>query len=285
MTRRLLQCCTTGGEPSRAVLPPLCPSLPRQPVPGAGCPDVPRLQRAGHGAPGEQRLLAGAAAPMHGCLLGPGAVRHGCPPQADSSRRPRPSLRAPRLSSWDACSALATSTSRARGGRCRSTMAGEGGAPRCAGAQHRCRRCRRAPLSSLPLPAGWGVPPLTRRPSPLSPAPRSLCSKELNFHTISSPLATQLPHAVGAAYACKVCQACAWMTSREGLMCRLVQLLNCFVQSSPRYTLTFAWAAPLAPTPPQLDGRAACAVAYFGEGAASEGDFHAGELPFSVLVT
>ena len=29
-------------------------------------------------------------------------------------------------------------------------------------------------------------------------------SKELNFHTISSPLATQLPHAVGAAYALKV---------------------------------------------------------------------------------
>ena len=29
-------------------------------------------------------------------------------------------------------------------------------------------------------------------------------SKQLNFHTISSPLATQLPHAVGAAYALKV---------------------------------------------------------------------------------
>ena len=29
-------------------------------------------------------------------------------------------------------------------------------------------------------------------------------SKELNFQTISSPLATQLPHAVGAAYALKV---------------------------------------------------------------------------------
>lgn len=29
-------------------------------------------------------------------------------------------------------------------------------------------------------------------------------SRELNFHTISSPLATQLPHAVGAAYAMKV---------------------------------------------------------------------------------
>jgi TPP-dependent pyruvate/acetoin dehydrogenase alpha subunit len=29
-------------------------------------------------------------------------------------------------------------------------------------------------------------------------------SKELRFHTVSSPLATQLPHAVGAAYALKV---------------------------------------------------------------------------------
>ena len=29
-------------------------------------------------------------------------------------------------------------------------------------------------------------------------------SRELNFHTISSPLATQLPHAVGAAYCLKV---------------------------------------------------------------------------------
>ena len=34
-------------------------------------------------------------------------------------------------------------------------------------------------------------------------------SKELNFHTISSPLATQLPHAVGAAYALKVQSAAA----------------------------------------------------------------------------
>lgn len=32
-------------------------------------------------------------------------------------------------------------------------------------------------------------------------------SAALNFHTISSPLATQLPHAVGAAYALKV-----WIT-------------------------------------------------------------------------
>lgn len=52
-------------------------------------------------------------------------------------------------------------------------------------------------------------------------------SKELNYQTVSSPLATQLPHAAGAAYAMKL--------SKAGTV----------------------------------------AVAYFGEGAASEGDFHA----------
>ena len=30
-------------------------------------------------------------------------------------------------------------------------------------------------------------------------------SKALNFQTVSAPLATQMPHAVGAAYALKVC--------------------------------------------------------------------------------
>ena len=34
-------------------------------------------------------------------------------------------------------------------------------------------------------------------------------SKALNFHTVSAPLATQLPHAVGAAYALKVPSAAA----------------------------------------------------------------------------
>ncbi|RPA86252.1 hypothetical protein BJ508DRAFT_411433 [Ascobolus immersus RN42] len=53
-------------------------------------------------------------------------------------------------------------------------------------------------------------------------------SERLNVHSISSPLATQIPHAVGAAYGLK----------REG------------------------------------EGRVV--VCYFGEGAASEGDFHAG---------
>ncbi|KAI0849826.1 thiamine diphosphate-binding protein [Daldinia vernicosa] len=58
-------------------------------------------------------------------------------------------------------------------------------------------------------------------------------SKELNIHTISSPLATQIPQAAGAAYALKM------------------QHIN-------------------DPTvPPRV------ATVYFGEGAASEGDFHA----------
>lgn len=58
-------------------------------------------------------------------------------------------------------------------------------------------------------------------------------SKELNVHTISSPLATQIPHASGAAYACK-------MQDQQN------------PNEEPRVV--------------------AC---YFGEGAASEGDFHA----------
>ncbi|CAN6664679.1 pyruvate dehydrogenase E1 component subunit alpha, mitochondrial [Trichomonascus vanleenenianus] len=52
-------------------------------------------------------------------------------------------------------------------------------------------------------------------------------SQELNIHPISSPLATQIPHAAGAAYAVK------------------------------------------------MQGGDRCVICYFGEGAASEGDFHA----------
>jgi 2-oxoisovalerate dehydrogenase E1 component alpha subunit len=57
-------------------------------------------------------------------------------------------------------------------------------------------------------------------------------SKELNIHTVSSTLATQIPHAAGAAYALKL-------------------------QNLQRPDI-----------PPRI------AVCYFGEGAASEGDFH-----------
>jgi len=60
-------------------------------------------------------------------------------------------------------------------------------------------------------------------------------SRALNFHTISSPLATQLPQAAGAAYALK------------------------------------------------MQGRDACVVCYFGDGAASEGDFH-GALNFAATL-
>lgn len=54
-------------------------------------------------------------------------------------------------------------------------------------------------------------------------------SRRLNFQTISSPLATQIPQAVGAAYAQKI----MGLSDHQ------------------------------------------CTVCYFGEGAASEGDFHA----------
>lgn len=54
-------------------------------------------------------------------------------------------------------------------------------------------------------------------------------TRDLHFHTISSPLATQIPQATGAAYALK------------------------------------------------MAGEKRVVVCYFGEGAASEGDFHAGE--------
>lgn len=57
--------------------------------------------------------------------------------------------------------------------------------------------------------------------------PVHYASKKLNIHPISSPLATQLPHAAGAAYALK------------------------------------------------MRGQDAIVICYFGEGAASEGDFHA----------
>eukprot|EP00298_Acanthocystis_sp_HF-20_P014748 c20892_g5_i1.p1 GENE.c20892_g5_i1~~c20892_g5_i1.p1 ORF type:complete len:442 (+),score=190.76 c20892_g5_i1:27-1328(+) len=54
---------------------------------------------------------------------------------------------------------------------------------------------------------------------------------DLNFHFVSSPLSTQIPHAVGAAYAIKL---------------------------ESKFT-----------------NKKICSVVYFGEGAASEGDFHA----------
>ncbi|KAF7795358.1 hypothetical protein EIP86_006515 [Pleurotus ostreatoroseus] len=65
-------------------------------------------------------------------------------------------------------------------------------------------------------------------------------SRKFHFHTISSPLATQIPQAAGVGFALK----------RD----------------------------------PARRGRN-CAVVYFGEGAASEGDFHAGMLLASTIPT
>lgn len=65
-------------------------------------------------------------------------------------------------------------------------------------------------------------------------------SPEHHFHTISSPLATQIPQAAGVAYA-------------------------------------------LRRDPARRDKN--CAAVYFGEGAASEGDFHAGMLFSSVIAS
>lgn len=114
-----------------------------------------------------------------------------------------------------------------------------------------------------------------------------LCSRDLNFHTISSTLATQLPHAVGAAYAIKVGGT---GVRREGPPCIL---FCCCCRQQPvgwpgclgsRHVLPSVvlprchQLCPPLPTPflcLQLDKRPACAVAYFGEGASSEGDFHA----------
>src|SRR5690242_10414653 len=69
-------------------------------------------------------------------------------------------------------------------------------------------------------------------------------SKELNIHTISSTLATQIPHAAGAAYALKL--------QNQGTVGRI--------------------GAPAS----SADGEEVerVAVCFFGEGAASEGDFH-----------
>lgn len=67
-------------------------------------------------------------------------------------------------------------------------------------------------------------------------------SKELNIHTISSTLATQIPHAAGAAYALKL--------QNQGTVGRIDGDAK---DSTPQERV---------------------AVCFFGEGAASEGDFH-----------
>jgi 2-oxoisovalerate dehydrogenase E1 component alpha subunit len=71
-------------------------------------------------------------------------------------------------------------------------------------------------------------------------------SKELNIHTISSTLATQIPHAAGAAYALKL--------QNSGVVGRI--------------------GAPAASAEGGEKEVERVAVCFFGEGAASEGDFH-----------
>lgn len=90
------------------------------------------------------------------------------------------------------------------------------GAP---GGKREQRWQRTPPSQQNPLASAFN-PPLS---TPFAPGPAAQCygtaqeqgkgrqmpvhygSRAHNFHTISSPLATQLPHAVGAAYAAKVC--------------------------------------------------------------------------------
>ncbi|KAF3044219.1 hypothetical protein E8E11_001465 [Didymella keratinophila] len=74
-------------------------------------------------------------------------------------------------------------------------------------------------------------------------------SKELNIHTISSTLATQIPHAAGAAYALKL--------QNSGIVGRI---------GAPSPSSNAEGGAK------QVERVAVC---FFGEGAASEGDFHA----------
>ena len=139
-------------------------------------------------------------------------------------------------------------------------------------------------------------------------------SKALNFHTISSPLATQLPHAVGAAYTLKVRHGAVvpllvqhpaeQLTSTAHCLATDMHEL-CFTLLSWRMWSTWRLCLPACTAATaqlslcslttyrvpctqtcmccrmigapclQLDRKKACAVAYFGEGASSEGDFHA----------
>lgn len=79
-------------------------------------------------------------------------------------------------------------------------------------------------------------------------------SRALHFHAISSPLATQLPQAAGAAYAMK----------------RLRE----------RFGGGMEGVGGVGAGEARMED---CAVCYFGEGAASEGDFHSAMNMASVL--
>lgn len=101
--------------------------------------------------------------------------------------------------------------------------------------QHRLRlRHHSAPHARTPAP----VYPVQLYGNKLEPGqgrqmPIHYGSKELNYQTVSSPLATQLPHAAGAAYGMKVGGGCTaestcWMCGRCYLLAAgLRQCLFC----------------------------------------------------------
>lgn len=88
----------------------------------------------------------------------------------------------------------------------------------------------------MPMVTSW--PPSSAHPHALNHVSQHFGSPKLHFHTISSPLATQIPQAAGVGYALK----------RD---------------------------------PARQHKNIACV--YFGEGTASEGDFHAGMLLASTI--
>jgi hypothetical protein len=112
-------------------------------------------------------------------------------------------------------------------------------------------------------------------------------SRELAYHTVSSPLATQLPHAVGTAYALKVGALPLHALHEGSSAVAAASAVPAEAQHRPPRP------APLPRTPApaplkhpchlshpttqnqQLRSEPNVAVAYFGEGASSEGDFHA----------
>ena len=108
-------------------------------------------------------------------------------------------------------------------------------------------------------------------------------SADLMFHTISSPLGTQLPHAVGAGYVLKVVTT-AFPTAPPPLRPN-----RCRSAAAAAARKRSCWPLCVVPSPRpddpvecrcltmnvQLERSPQVAVTYFGDGAASEGDFHA----------
>jgi len=101
--------------------------------------------------------------------------------------------------------------------------------------------------------------------------------KELYFHTVSSPLATQLPQAAGAAYALRL-QHMQRMKKRQA---ELMNKVAAATSVAPEAQVDEKASLPSTSTPIQMpvplvvDPMDNIVAAFFGEGAASEGDFHA----------